>query len=413
MALGGCGSESGEISSGRAAPPGTPDAGTPDASPTPGASDPGVNSPTVNSKLSTNPPRFQEWLDGMQTYGRQWGESMDPNGGASYDDRLSWQYYDGQWVFQQIGEYLGEAEPWASYAGYAEYVYRDEYLRPDYNGQGYRRFPHGLVNGYLAGSDTTTADIVGVRDGLAFSNLSEYNGLYNGWCMPMSREMAYVMEANFEAEKAGQPRKTESGVVMYASFLPWMEAHFHQWKSGGWAEYASECTGAEDSYRFAPFMAALSMHALIDFYEWEVANGRNPNAYWAGNHWPDMETMIEDFLEWMYNDSLTDGGSSMWVDETAEYGTFRYETPGDTSPAWDLNNLIAPAYGWVGLPYATAGAPADITKALFHFDVGDRLFAGSAVNAWFDGSGKQFNQAYRWSFKYVEWRNDARALMPE
>jgi hypothetical protein len=417
VALCGCGAEIGEDSSARVAGPGTPD-----TSPSPAASGPGVDSPTVGSnvdsptvgsKLSTNPPRFQEWLDKMQTYGHQWGQSMDPSGGASMNDRLSWQYYDGQWVFQQIGEYLGEAEPWATYADYAEQLYRDEYLEPSYAAQGYRRFPHGLYYDYLNGGDTTLVQINKLRDNPSFSNLSEYHDQYNGVCENMSREIAYLVLNHVVSEQAGAARKQESGKPMLETLIPWMEAHFHEWKVGGHDVYAGSCTTIEDPYRFAPFMAGLNLHALIDFYDWEVGHGRDPNAYWAGNHWPDMETMIEEFLVWMYFDSTTQTGQRMWVDETAEYGTFRYEDRGDVSPAWDLNNLIAPAYAWLGLHYANGGSPADIDKALLYFDIGDRIFAGAAVNAWLAGSGKQFNQSYRWSFKYVQWRNDARALMPE
>ena len=354
----------------------------------------------------------------MQTYGHQWGQSMDPSGGASLDDRLAWQYYDGQWVFQQIGEYLDEVEPWATYAGYAEQVYRDEYLKPnDYNAQGYRRFPHGLLNDYLQGGDTTINDIIQVRDKPAFSNLSAFSGSYVGQCEGISRELAYAFQANVAAEKAGQPRKTENGVVMYESYLRWMEAHFYQWQSGGFAEYSDDCA-AVGYYRFAPFMAGLSLHAIIEFYDWEVDNGRDPNAYWAGNHWPDIESMVEEFLVWMYFDSTMRSGSQtgqrMWVDQTAEYGAFRYEDRGEgRGPAWDLNNFIAPAYAWLGLRYAKGGTPADIDKALLYFDIGDRLFAGAAANAWVVGNGKQFNQVYRLSFKYIEWRNEAKALMPQ
>jgi hypothetical protein len=381
----------------------------------------GIVAVQINSKLSTHPPRYQEWLDEMQTYGQKWGQLMDPAVTPSVGTRLGWQYYDGQWIFQQIGEYLGEAEPWVTYAGYAEQVYRDEFLKPnDYRVHGYERFPHGLLNDYLQGGDTTINDIIQVRDKPNFSNLFEFRDAYAGQCQGMSRELAYVLQANVAAEKAGQPRKTEDGVVMYESYLPWMEAHFHQWQSGGFAEYGADCGIAEAGYRFAPFMAGLNLHALIEFYNWEVDNGRDPNAYWAGNHWPDIESMVEEFLVWMYLDSTVQSGSAtgqrMWVDETTEYGAFRYQDRGEgeaIAAAWELGNLIAPAYAWLGLRYAKRGSPADIDKALLYFDIGDRIFAGAAANAWIQGNGKFFNQVYRWSFKYVQWRNAARALMPQ
>jgi len=222
------------------------------------------------------------------------------------------------------------------------------------------------------------------------------------------------------AEKAGQPRKPEDGVVTYESYLRWMEVHFHQWQSGGFAEYSDDCAAAARSFEFAPFMAGLSLHALIEFHNWEVDNGRDPNPYWAGNHWPDIESMIEEFLVWMYSYSTRRSGSAtgqrMWVDENGEYGAFRLKDRGEgenVAPAWDLNNLIAPAYAWLGLRYANRGSAADIDQALLCLDIGDRIFAGAVANAWLVDGGKQFNQNYRWSFKYVQWRNEARALLPQ
>jgi hypothetical protein len=73
-----------------------------------------------------------------------------------------------------------------------------------------------------------------------------------------------------------------------------------------------------------------------------------------------------------------------------------YNDPADrtnTSPAADLNGLIAPIYGWVFKQ----------TGLTIYRDRGDQIFNGTLAS-WLDG-GKQFSQTYRWSANYVAWRN--------
>jgi hypothetical protein len=96
----------------------------------------------------------------------------------------------------------------------------------------------------------------------------------------------------------------------------------------------------------------------------------------------------------------------MWVNESATESAIRLEDRNDTSPAWDLNNLIAPAYAWAALRHARLGTPASDDKARFFVEAGDRLFNGGVRRAWIEGNQKQFNQNYRWTFKFVEWRKE-------
>ena len=60
----------------------------------------------------------------------------------------------------------------------------------------------------------------------------------------------------------------------------------------------------------------------------------------------------------------------------------------------DLNLLIAPAYAWLFKQ----------TGTVTYRDKANALFAGGTKA--YLGDGKHFNQNYRWSFKYVEWRKD-------
>ena len=372
-----------------------------------------------DESISALPPRFEEWVTEMESVGHTWGQALNPAGGASFNDRLAWQYYDSQWIFQQVSQFRSETEPWSTYARYAEQVYRDEHLIPaQFRTQGFRRFPHGLLNDYLAGSDTTLNQVRQIRDEPAFSNLFEFRNQFHGNCEAMSREIAYAMQSNITAEKAGEPRKTEQGVDMYTMYLPWIEAHFYQWRNGGYGNYNSDCSQAE-GFRFAPFMAGLSLHALIEFIDWELQNGRDPDSYWASSHWPDSFTMIDEFLDWIYTESTVRSGSrsgqKMWfVDSSTGLGTFRLQDRGEgeaTDPAWELGNLIGPAYGWLGLQYARRGTKDDRLRAVELFIIGDQIFAGAVANAWVEGNGKFYNQNYRWSFDYIEWRREAHQLL--
>ncbi len=79
-------------------------------------------------------------------------------------------------------------------------------------------------------------------------------------------------------------------------------------------------------------------------------------------------------------------------------GAFEYVQPtidgvGSEDPAPDLNLLIAPMYGWL---YAQTGA------SRFR-DRGDAIFVGGVGMASLK-QNKPFNQNYRSSFDYVEWR---------
>jgi len=345
------------------------------------------------------PPEFAAWESNMVTWGKHWGEFQNPDGGVRWAVRFDNAYYDMLWNLYQIKEYSGQNSVWDQYIEYAKSSYRDEFYRPDnYHSNGYYRFPHGLLTDYLAGGDTTIQDIRMIRDNMAFSLVVEYdeNGDYPGQSQRMSREMSYALQANVCAEKAGEPRMTDR----ISHFIPWMENHLYEWKSGNFS----------DSAFFQPFMFGLTAHALIEFYEWEVENGRDPHAYWPKTHWNTIPEALADFAEWMYNTSVVRAGpyagQRMWV---ANYGgqgngAFRYadreyeEGAGTIYPG--LNLLITPVYAWV---YKQTGDTTYREIADIIFAAGVRQFNG-------DWSGKAFNQNYRWSFKYVDWRREGDQL---
>jgi hypothetical protein len=95
-------------------------------------------------------------------------------------------------------------------------------------------------------------------------------------------------------------------------------------------------------------------------------------------------------MEYIWNCCwLSSSGAFMYTDRVASDGS------GDMSPAPDLNLLIVPAFGW--LYYMTGDATWQ--------QRGDAIFsAGVQQGPSFIYLGKQYNQNYRWSFNYVNWR---------
>jgi hypothetical protein len=361
-----------------------------------------INSLLVQA-IADPPPDIELWKEKMLSAGHKWGHFLDPAKGQSFDERLGAQYYDAQWVFYQIADYSGEKEPWYTYAKYAEHVYRDEYLVPNkFRAQGYRRFAEGLYEDFRRGGDTTLEHLRLIRDQPAYSNIGEWARVpdQGGFSEALSREVAYTLEANVVAEKAGLPRVIEGdGKPRVQSLLEMMENHLWEWQTQEFGDSAIGCV--------APFMMGLTGYALAEYHDWEITNNRDPNSLWPTHHWPSIEDALLEVFSWLHDEATVISGEeladkSMWVPlERIGYGTFRFMDrtvagSGSPTPAPDVNQLIAPTYYWL---YKQTGD--DKFKS-----IGDQLFAAGARYAATDWSGKHFNQQYRLSFRSLDWREE-------
>jgi len=342
-----------------------------------------------------------EWLTNMNTYGRQWGDYLNPASGRSNDQLLEAVYYDGEWVFSQIAAQLKQTAPWDTYTTWARQAYVDKYLVPNgYKAAGYRRFSHGMYTTFKNGGPITLAQLTLVRDNPAFSRLAEYQNEYAGTLESISRELAYAIQANINAEKAGAPRAVENGRARVEVMVGWMDEHFKQWQTGTYL-------AADPAPRFAPFMAALSAHALIEFVEWEEANGRDPNRVWPGTYAPTIEASLKKLYTWMRDQSTVrtgvGAGQRMYVVQNGLHA-LRYQDVGassdDVQPAYDLGGLLAYSYAWIGQRYA-AGNAAERAEAQKLMETADELFVGNVRNGYIVGMAKLFNQSYRLSFLYT------------
>lgn len=290
---------------------------------------------------------------------------------------LAAQYYDGARVFRQIADYTGEAEPWLAYAEAATAVYRHYLIRNDYAAAGWMRFPHGLYAEWASGDrPAAITDLLRLRDHAAFSD-ADTNPWADGWYeQRYSREVAYALENQVLAERAGAPVQAERR----DRFVDMALAHIHAWTRG---EYRT----SDREWRFCqPFMAGLTATALIAWYEHSVALGTADER---------IPPALAELADWLWDHA--------WVARVdgTDHGAFRYMIPrvdgvGGDEPAGDLNLLIAPFYGWL---YAHTGDHV-------HRQRGDAIFAGGVGLADLH-DGKRFNQNYRDSFAYVEWRRQA------
>lgn len=323
------------------------------------------------------PTTQADWERRMVDHGHEIGRFMLSEKAENL--LLAAQYYDGARVFRQIAEYTGETQPWLEYADAASAVYRRYLVNNDYGAGGWMRFPHGLYIEWDSGDRPASRDdLLQLRDRAAFSDPGT-NPWADQWHeQRFSREVAYAIENQVLAERAGGPPQPER----LSLYVDMALSHVRAWTRG-------EHGGAAAEWRFCqPFMAGLTATALIAWYEHSVATGR------ADDRIPPALTELAD---WLWDNA--------WVSraEDTGYGAFRYVTPavsgvGDETPAPDLNLLIAPMYGWL---YRHTG------RALYR-ERGDAIFAGGVALANLS-DGKRFNQNYRDSFAYIEWRRQGLA----
>lgn len=345
-----------------------------------------------------------KWLSDMDRVGAVLGESFDPER-SSAQERYGDTYYDMAHTFYQIANYRDSSRPWRKYAGWARDAYVEGYLIPaQWRASGYWRFPHGLLDDLNANGKTVPNDLRLLRDLPALSKLSEYVGDYAGESQSMSREVAYALQANIAAERAGVARAREDGRERPAVFVSWISQHLQQWESG---EFESIDLKKNEA-RFAPFMFGLSAHALIEWVEWEELNGRDPNSAWPGTYEPTIEKALVRFLTWLSSDARVrtgaSAGRSMWLSSDG-LSTLRYEDRGDDGggPAWELGNLLAYPYAWAAVRLAEDHHGNDATARKF-MRTADELFIATTKKAWIEGGGKFFNQAYRNSLGYMKLR---------
>lgn len=329
-------------------------------------------------------PKKALWASNAAYFGDRYGLAYTDGTYTTDDQKLTAQYYDAAWVFLQIGDYRaanGSVETkWADYAlqatiAYETYGYS---VTPQFATQGYRNFPHGLYEMWVrTGLLQYKTELVNLSLNAAYApdstpiiSTSVANGT-PGWDGG-SREAAYILQAYLLAEKVGEAQRTKRD-----GYIDQIIGHFNQWTISQSADYVR------------PFMMALSSHALMMAYEQLTTDSRRPlilSTLITAWNWAWANTWLPALNCFMYTD--------------------RNVATGGQEPAPDLNMLIAPVYAWL---YHQTG---DVQWR----DQGDLVFSGGVMewhtegsNEYWDAGGylfqaKQFNQNYRMSHKYIEWR---------
>lgn len=257
-------------------------------------------------------------------------------------------YYDGIRTYLQIADSTKEPY-WANCADQQIGLYRTYVL--DSNGfiPGWRVFPHGLTqNAQRTGSSSSRVAVNKLAEGHAI----RYRNLAWSIGWRSSREMSYAVSTLVLEEQLGARRRPE-----LADFVEILFGHFDQWFVSRTATYVQ------------PFMVALASEALID--------------YWTLTRDQRVLPILRTAADRLWSDSWNESSQAFMY----------YNEDGSSQPAPDLNPLIAPLYGWV---YRNTGIVG-------YRQMGDKIFNSGVRNAWL-GGGKQFSQSYRWSPKYVEWR---------
>lgn len=324
-----------------------------------------------DTPASDRPPKLAEWERNMQNDGSTMGQYLQSS--ASFSDRRKATYYDGQRVYMQISEYLGERQPWVDYAETSGDIYRQYVESNDGQVAGYWRFSHGFYLDYSINGDNSAGDfLVTMRDEPTFSDPTR--GVADGWYQSIrAREVAYSLQGHIIAAKGGHGLDQEKVDRLVEMAL----GHVDIWTS---EQYIS----SNDDWRYVQaFMAGLTASALIDYYEYTEDQGDADDR---------VEPAIRTLADWLWDE--------MWVAEAegTSYGAFEYRQYDDGSshgPSGDLNMLIVPMYGWL---YKESGESR-------HLERGDDVFEGGVELAWL-GGGKQFNQNYRDSFDFLRWRQE-------
>jgi len=288
-------------------------------------------------------PSLSAWEANMVNYGKKLCNEESITKLTTWEGNL-W-YYDGMRVYFQIADYTKD-DFWKACVGYIENVYKPYAMS---GATGWRVFPHGLYQDYLRNNDATSKDAA-----IALATVSSFAKVGGGVIYGvngMFRESAYLIHAYRIAGLLGSPNPK-----LYARAVDFVLGAIDQ-------EFVSN----SDPYQ-KPFMTGLLMEALIQYYE-ESKDPRVPPA-------------IKAAVDGLWDRAWIPGKKAFYYESTA---------PATAAP--DVNMLIAPAYAWI----------YKLTGDTVYQQRGDLIFQGAVEGAWLD-QGKQFNQSYRWSFDYVNWR---------
>lgn len=323
---------------------------------------------------------------GTQPQG-SWYNGEERVGACEWDsDDQGIQYYDGAWVYDQIGMYNGNIPYWTvgsstspcpaadggngpQGAAAPAALYHQYLVAENYNVPGFWNFPHGLYyDCTVSGSAQGCTDLHKLADGAD-------GEVTAGRFEPTNiRETSYALgTVRFNYDAGGDSTLGEVQQLATNAL-------------GDADSMVSEPTSSSEQ----PFMDGLLAQALIEYY-------MDPK---TGNH---SDPRVLPAIAALANHLWT----TEWLPRDGSSGAFLYnlleENNGVTTESGsdlrNLNLIIAPMYAWL---YMETGQPIWQEEGDVIWDSGVTDDPANGL----DWSGKNFSQQYRWSFDYVYWRND-------
>ena len=292
------------------------------------------------------------WNQNMVSYGDKYCQAND-------------NYYDAARVYYQMADYTKNPR-WNDCAKKAVVGYRDGYLKPNNSkAAGWMIFPHGLAEDFQrTGDQASKAALLQLAASASFAGSYplEWTASPNA-----SREVAYNVMAKLIAVGFGGQVWGLNEQIAQAF------EHVAQWTR----LRQGKPSGTDADY-VRPFMVALTSEALIQWADGDSAKRAKVQAALLPL-WDSLWTCcwLAAQQAMMYTDRPDDGNNQ-----------------GGQEPAPDVNLLITPAYAWL----------YNETKDQKWRDRADQLFAGGVTKACLGCGAKQFNESYRWSFRYLDWR---------
>jgi hypothetical protein len=308
----------------------------------------GAFRPSQGGRRETNPriPGFEVWQEKMLTLGEKWCAPTETMSFGYYSQ--IW-FYDGGRTYFQLSDYTKQPAQWEPCAYNIIEQYREYVLQVKGAVQAYSAFPHGLAMKYWRTGDMRSRDAV-----LALANGSPYSAKAGGVSVNLIRETAYLIEVWTLAERLGERHDLRLDRAVDFGL-----GHINQLVS------------QNGTILNQPFYDGLMAEALIQYYE-ATKDSRIPGA-------------VKQLLDCVWAKGW-DGAAQGMLYSTLEVPK-HYAT--------DLTALIAPAFAWYWA----------LTGESVYRDRGDQLFQ-AGITQDISYSAKSFNQAYRWSFDYVRWRQD-------
>lgn len=318
----------------------------------------------------------QQW--GAHRYGADWGpgKPLAPLGAENHYDPL----YDYLRLRAFTGNPAFDADIEA-----ARYQLRDTYLLPN----------SGLIPGFYPISNGLRLDWERNRDArsraalLLYAAQSNYATGGNGYDYSAawwaSRETAFGLEANLDAEACGADHQPHTEVL-----VAWTFGYIDKWVSD-----PAKTNTADPYLAVQCFMVGLSLRALIAYHR---DNAGSPDPARSGLA-AQVPGKVKPALDYLLNHAW-DANARAWpywdrdtsplaeAAAKAKPGTAPppgiYDGGGQPKPAPDLNPLIGPAFAWY----------ADLSGDPAYMRIYESAFAGATM-AGGDGpnSQKAYNQA--------------------